>query len=93
MISQLPIDILKLDMQFVKNIHKNPKDMRLVELMMDIAKFLGVKVVAEGVEHEEQYELLKNAGCDIIQGFYFSKPIPPEEFEKFIEDELSYRDF
>lgn len=91
MISSLPIDILKLDMQFVKNIHISSKDMRLVELMLEIARFLKVKVVAEGVEHKEQYELLKKAGCDIIQGFYFSKPVPPGEFERFIKEELSCR--
>lgn len=87
MISTLPLDILKLDMQFVKNIHEGNKEMRMVELMMDVAKFLKVKVVAEGVETKEQYDLLKKVGCDVIQGFYFSMPCPPEEFEKLIQKE------
>ncbi|WP_408070547.1 EAL domain-containing protein [Butyrivibrio sp. JL13D10] len=87
MITSLPIDILKLDMQFVKNIHDGNKDMKMVELMIDIARSLKVKVVAEGVETKEQYDLLKNAGCDIIQGFYFSMPCPASEFEKLIEKE------
>ena len=51
---------------------------------MDIAKFLQVPVIAEGVETEEQLKLLKARGCDIIQGYYFSRPVPPEEFTKFI---------
>ncbi|WP_044933073.1 two-component system response regulator [Butyrivibrio sp. AC2005] len=87
MITSLPIDILKLDMQFVKNIHEGNKDMKMVELMIDIARSLKVKVVAEGVETKEQYDLLKAAGCDVIQGFYFSMPCVPKEFEKLIEKE------
>ncbi len=87
MLSALPIDALKLDMQFIKNIAENNKDYRMVELMVDIAKFLSVPVIAEGVETEQQYMLLKQAGCDIIQGYYFSKPIPPEEFNLLIENE------
>ena len=57
----------------------------MVKLIIDIAKFLDVPVVAEGVEDE--IHTLKKMGCDVIQGFYFSKPVPPEEFEKFIIDE------
>ncbi len=92
MITSIPIDVLKLDMQFVKNIHEGNKDMKMVELMLDIARSLKVKVVAEGVETQEQYDLLKNAGCDIIQGYYFSMPCVTEDFEKLIQkenDELS----
>lgn len=87
MLSALPIDALKLDMRFIKNITENEKDYRMVELMVDIAKFLSVPVIAEGVETEQQYMLLKQAGCDIIQGYYFSRPIPPEEFGLLIEKE------
>ena len=59
--------------------------MELVNLVLKIARTLGVPVIAEGVETEDEYRLLKEAGCDIIQGYYFSKPLPPEEFEKFRE--------
>ena len=83
MLAMLPIDVLKLDMQFVKNVHTDEKSLRLIQLIMEIAEFMDVTVIAEGVENEEQYKLLKQAGCDIIQGFYFSKPVPPEEFKKF----------
>lgn len=86
MLTSLPIDALKLDMKFVQNILRDNKEYRMVELMMEIAEFLTVPVVAEGVEDEYQYKLLKEAGCDIIQGYYFSKPLPPDEFEKLIED-------
>ena len=83
MINELPIDVLKLDMVFVRNAHKN-HDTKIVEFIIDIAKYLEVPVIAEGVETKEQVESLKNLGCDIIQGYYFSKPIPANEFEKFI---------
>ena len=91
MLTSMPIDALKLDMGFIRNIDQSPKDFRMVELMLDIAKFLGVPVVAEGVENEKQYFLLKQAGCDVIQGYYFSRPLPPEEFAALIEKELEAR--
>lgn len=85
MISDLPIDVLKLDMVFVRNAYKK-KDTKIVELIIDIAKYLSVPIIAEGVETKEQADSLKKLGCDIIQGYYFSKPIPANEFEKFILD-------
>ena len=63
--------------------------MKLVDLIIDIAKFLNVPVVAEGVETQSQLDTLKKMGCNVIQGYYFSKPVPAEEFEKFIEKEIS----
>ena len=89
MITTLPIDVLKLDMKFVRNMEKDEKSMKLVELIIDIAKFLNVPVVAEGVETQSQLDTLKKMGCEVIQGYYFSKPVPAEEFEKFIEKEIS----
>ena len=83
MLTTIPIDALKMDMKFIRNMQKDEKSMKLVELVLDIAKFLQVPVIAEGVETEEQLMLLKERGCDIIQGYYFSKPVPPDEFTKF----------
>lgn len=88
MLNALPIDVLKMDMKFIRNIHVDPRSLRLVEIVMEIAGFLSVPVVAEGVEYPEQYELLKEAGCDIVQGFLFSKPVPPAEFEVFIQERM-----
>ena len=87
MLAALPIDALKLDMKFVRRICENAKDLRMVQLMIEIAAFLNVPVIAEGVETEEQYRLLKENGCDIIQGYYFSKPLPVEQFSEMIEKE------
>ena len=86
MLTSLPIDALKLDMKFIKVICDSPKSARLVGIMIDIARLLEVPVIAEGVETKEQMELLKKLGCDIIQGYYFSKPLPPEEFGTLIEN-------
>lgn len=85
MLTSLPIDALKLDMKFIKNITEDTKACRLVEIMIQIARLLEVPVIAEGVETKAQMELLKSIGCDIIQGYYFSKPLPPEEFSKLIK--------
>lgn len=91
MITTIPIDVLKIDMIFIRNMNRGEKDLKLVELVMDIARFLNVPVVAEGVEDREQVEQLRKMGCDIIQGYYFSKPVPPEEFEALIEKETGGR--
>ena len=89
MISSLPIDVLKMDMKFIQNVRdRSSRDFRMIELVLDIAAYLNVPVVAEGVETEEQCRLLKEAGCSVIQGYYFSRPVPPEEFERFIRAEL-----
>ena len=87
MLSYMPIDVLKMDMQFVRNITQSEKDFRLVEVVLDIARYLKVPVVAEGVETKEQLDMLKGAGCDLVQGFYFSPPLPPAEFEALIAKE------
>ena len=84
MLSSLPLDVLKMDIDFIRNIERNEKDFRLVELIIDIARYLRVPVVAEGVETENQLKLLKDAGCDIVQGYYFSRPLPAEEFSRKI---------
>ena len=66
---------------------KNEKNKKMVELIIDIAKFLKVPCIAEGVETESQLRTLRKMGCDVIQGYFFSKPVPPEDFVKFIEKE------
>ena len=85
MLSTLPIDALKLDMQFVRNAFKERKDTRLLEAMIRLAESFEVITIAEGVETAEQVFTLKSMGCAIIQGYYFSKPLPSEEFEVFLK--------
>ena len=88
MISELPIDVLKLDMQFIRQAFSKRKDTRLLEIIIEIADYLSATVVAEGVETKEQMTSLKAIGCDIIQGFYFSKPVTPDIFEGFIKEKV-----
>ena len=71
-------------MMFIRNAFDKQNDTRMISIVIDIADYLGVPVIAEGVETEEQYLALKKLGCTIIQGYYFSKPVPAEEFEKFL---------
>ena len=81
MLSYMPIDVLKLDREFIRNIENTEKARHLVILILDIAKNLKVPVIAEGVETELQLNFLKESGCQMVQGFYFSKPLPANEFE------------
>ena len=89
MISTLPIDALKLDMMFIRSAFGERKDTRMLQFIIDIADYLSVPVIAEGVENEEQLNTLKAMSCDIVQGYYFSKPVPPEEFVRFIEARIA----
>ncbi len=86
MLSKLPLDVIKLDMTFVRNAFGESQDVRMLELILGIARHLGVPVVAEGVETAEQARCLKGLGCEIIQGFYFSRPLPPDQFDKLIAE-------
>ena len=88
MLSDMPIDVLKMDMQFVRNIATSETDRKLVSLILDIARYLQVKVVAEGVETEEQLTILRESGCNLVQGYYFSRPLPAEEFEELIRQHV-----
>ena len=86
MISSLPLDALKLDMSFVREAFSEKKDTKIIELIINLATKLSLKVVAEGVETIEQHDALKELGCDIVQGYYYSKPIPATDFERFLGD-------
>ena len=80
MVSSLPIDALKIDMSFIKNIMTSSKDKRMVEIILQIAKLLKAKTIAEGVETLNQVNALRRMGVDIIQGYHFSMPLPIDEF-------------
>lgn len=84
MLSSMPVDVIKMDMEFVRNIEYSDKDRQLVDLIINIAEKMGVPVIAEGVEKETQLNILKKMGCGVVQGFYFSKPLSAMEFEKKI---------
>ena len=91
MLTEIPFDVLKLDMQFIRRMLLDDKSLRLVELIMDIARYLEIPVIAEGVEEIEQLNKLKEMGCDIVQGYYFSPPLPADRFSGLIEKECQNR--
>lgn len=82
MLKEINVDVLKIDMAFLQECANHEKSKRILESIVHLAKTLGIKVVTEGVEKKEQIDFLTRAGCDIYQGFYYSKPIPVQEFEK-----------
>ncbi|WP_245960430.1 EAL domain-containing protein [Hydrogenivirga caldilitoris] len=83
-LKKLPVYALKIDREFVKGIPQDEDNLEIVKATVNIAKSFGLKTVAEGVETREQAEILKELGCDYAQGYYFGKPVPPEEFESYI---------
>jgi len=92
-LKDFPIDCLKIDRAFVRNIQHNPNDEALVSMILSMAKHLRLKVVAEGIEEVEQLAFLINGGCDYIQGYLFSKPISAEEiYNNFNELHIRARD-
>lgn len=87
-LADLPFDVLKIDMQFIRAMDKNPKVKDIIKMIIKLSKMLNAVTVAEGVENKEQYQFLKDNGCDIIQGYYLSKPLPLSDFELLIQKEL-----
>lgn len=87
LLSKLPIDIIKLDRVFLKEGEMQENDRIIISCVVDMAKRLKITSLCEGVETQEQCNYLKEVGCQMQQGFYFSRPIPQEVFEKLLEEE------
>ncbi|NNM88392.1 MAG: EAL domain-containing protein, partial [Phycisphaerae bacterium] len=79
-LTRFPIDTLKIDISFVRGMMDDPKDLAVVDTIIDLADNLQLRTVAEGVEKGEQVTLLRLLGCQSMQGYFFSKPLPPAEF-------------
>ena len=77
---KLPVDVLKIDRSFVVDLCSDPADQAIVKSTIVMARSLGMTVIAEGVEDSGQFALLSEYGCDQIQGYYFSRPLPASEF-------------
>ncbi len=77
-LKSFPVDFLKIDRSFVEKLERDPANQTIVAATIDLAHALGMRVVAEGVETVDQLEQLKAMGCDVAQGYYFSKPLPSE---------------
>ncbi|RUM29543.1 MAG: hypothetical protein DSY32_03135, partial [Aquifex sp.] len=86
-LKELPLDLIKIDMTFIKSMLKSSKDLALVEAIVFFTQKIGLKTLGEGIENIKQLEMLKNMGCTYGQGFYLSKPMSEEEVEKLLKEE------
>jgi EAL domain-containing protein (putative c-di-GMP-specific phosphodiesterase class I) len=86
---QFPIDVLKIDRSFVRDVNVDPHNAAIVTAILAMARQLQIKVVAEGIETYEQQQFLAAHGCELGQGYFFSKPLPAAECEKLFEKHLA----
>ena len=84
MLSDLPIDMLKLDASFIKKDFNDINNRNILSFIISLAKSMNLKVIAEGVETREQIERLKKLKCSFVQGYFYSKPVPADEFSSFL---------
>ena len=87
MLNQMKLDILKLDMKFIQTETAKPAEQGIMRFVVNLARWLNLSVVAEGVETRAQLERLREVGCDYVQGYFFSKPLPVPEFEKLLREQ------
>ncbi|MGL5869934.1 putative bifunctional diguanylate cyclase/phosphodiesterase, partial [Clostridium chrysemydis] len=87
---QLPIEELKVDREFIKEVNKDTRKKNIVKLIVNTAKELGLNIVAEGVENDDEKKYVIDSGCDEVQGYYYSKPLPEEEFIKYLKERTRY---
>ena len=90
-LKRFPIDKLKIDQSFVRDMHTNSSDEAIVRTVVDLGKNLGLKLIAEGVEQQSQWDLLAQQGCDEIQGYLFSRPLPLTQYQQFLQERAKTR--
>jgi len=88
LMKKFPIDTIKIDRSFVRDLAKSPEDRAIATAIISMGKALGLTVVAEGVETAEQGVFLRRHACDEVQGYLFSKPLPPEEFSSLFRPHI-----
>ena len=84
MLNQMKLDVLKLDMKFIQSETAKPADQGILHFIVGLARWMNLSVVAEGVETRHQLDRLREIGCDYVQGYFFAKPMPEEEFESLL---------
>jgi diguanylate cyclase (GGDEF)-like protein len=90
-LKQFPIDTLKIDRSFIRDLATDPEDRGLTEAIIAMGKALKLHLVAEGVETQAQLDFLRERGCDELQGYHFSRPLPVDQFESFVVNERRRR--
>ena len=85
-LQKLPVRELKIDKSFIDQMVRNENDFSIVHSIIDLAHDLNLTVVAEGVENRATWDLLERLGCDVIQGFYISRPFPPDELVAWMKN-------
>jgi EAL domain-containing protein (putative c-di-GMP-specific phosphodiesterase class I) len=85
LLKDINLDLIKIDMQFLKDSERNMKASLIIKNIIDMSEDLGIDTLTEGVETEIQYKQLSGMGCKMFQGYYFAKPMPVEDFEKLTE--------
>jgi len=89
LLSSLPVDVLKIDRSFVRDLPGNQRHLPLVQATITLAKSLGLRTVAEGVETDDQAAILKELGCDAIQGYLLMRPAPADEMGAWLATRAS----
>ena len=87
MLNQMKLDVLKLDMKFIQTETAKPAEQGIMRFVVNLARWLNLSVVAEGVETRAQLERLREVGCDYVQGYFFSRPLPSQEFETLLREQ------
>lgn len=85
-LKEMQLDVLKIDADFFRGVEAQERGLLIVSEVIDLAKKLNMKIVAEGIESREQVDFLTEQECDLIQGYFFSKPMPIHEFEEKYKD-------
>ena len=83
MLGEIPLDIVKLDISFVRRIDSK---IEIIQSIINLVHELGMKVVAEGTETQSQIDILRSMGCDYVQGYFYSRPLPKAELEEYVKD-------
>ena len=81
----IPADVLKIDRSFIMNIDNDEEDLNFLKTIVQMIKSRNKKIVVEGVSTEKQAKILVSLGCDRFQGYYFSRPLPPDRFKKLLD--------
>lgn len=89
MLKNVSVDALKIDMKFLENIEHSDRSVSILKSIIDMSRRMQIPTAAEGVETQNQFELLRDMGCDTIQGYYFSKPLLAEDFRNYVANHFS----